>query len=103
MALGELTEYDVRVISRAVECSVLSPDIETSPEAPKPSQIPPSPASGIHLSNDSRIFPVRLSISSPSQPELPSPNTEYMGWEASLRVNVTDAKINGEGSQSKWG
>jgi len=80
-------------------------DIETSPEAPKPSQIPPSPSSGIVLSNDSRIFPARLSISSPSQPELPSPNTEYMGWEDSLRVIVTDAtpKKNGEGSQSKWG
>jgi serine/arginine repetitive matrix protein 2 len=80
-------------------------DIETSPEAPKPSQIPPSPSSGIVLSNDSRIFPARLSISSPSQPELPSPNTEYMGWEDSFRVIVTDAtpKKNGEGSQSKWG
>jgi hypothetical protein len=80
-------------------------DIETSPEAPKPSQIPPSPSSGIVLSNDSRIFPARLSISSPSQPELSSPNTEYMGWEDSLRVIVTDAtpKKNGEGPQSTWG
>jgi serine/arginine repetitive matrix protein 2 len=79
--------------------------VETSPEAPKPLQIPPSPSSGIALSNDSRIFPARLSISSPSQPELPSPNTEYMGWEDSLRVIVTDAtpKKNGEGSQSTWG
>jgi len=34
-----------------------------------------------------------------------SANTEYMGWEDSLRVIVTDAtpKKNGEGSQSKWG
>ncbi len=84
-------------------------DIETSPEAPKPSQIPPpSPPSAAvlhrHLSNDSRIFPARLSISSPSQPELPSPNTEYMEWEESLRVIVTDVtpKKNGEGSQSRW-
>ena len=84
-------------------------DIETSPEAPKPSQIPPSPSSAIvlhrHLSDDSRIFPARLSISSPSQPELiPSPNTEYQEWEESLRVVVTDTtpKKNGEGSQSRW-
>lgn len=84
-------------------------DIETSPEAPKPSQIPPSPSSAIilhrHLSDDSRIFPARLSISSPSQPELiPSPNTEYQEWEESLRVVVTDItpKKNGEGSQSRW-
>jgi len=78
-------------------------DVETSPEAPKPSQIPPSPSSAIALSNDSRIFPTRLSISSPSQPELPSPNTEYM--EDFPRVIVTDAtpKKNGEGSQSRWG
>ena len=81
-------------------------DIETSPEATKPLQIPPSPSSAIALSNDSRIFPA-LSISSPSQPELPSPNTEY-GWEDSsnsLKVIVTDAtpKKNGEGSQSRWG
>ena len=81
-------------------------DIETSPEAPKPSQIPPSPSSAIAPSNDSRIFPIRLSISSPSQPELiPSPNTEYMGWDDSPKVIVTDAtpKKNGEGSQSRWG
>jgi serine/arginine repetitive matrix protein 2 len=79
-------------------------DIETSPEAPK-LQIPPSPSSAVAVSNDSRIFPVRLSISSPSQPELPSPNTEYMGWDDSPRVIVTDAspKKNGEGSQSRWG
>jgi hypothetical protein len=40
-----------------------------------------------------------------SQPELASPNTEYMGWDDSLRVIVTDAtpKKNGEGSQTKWG
>ena len=82
-------------------------DIETSPEAPKPSQIPPSPSSASvlhrHLSNDSRIFPVRLSLTSPSQPELPSPNTEYMEWEESLRVIVTDTdptpKKNGE---TRW-
>ncbi len=83
-------------------------DIETSPEAPKPLQIPPSPSSAIvlhrHLSNDSRIFPARLSISSPSQPELPSPNTECMEWDESLQVIITDAtpKKNGEGSQSRW-
>ena len=86
-------------------------DIETSPEAPRPSQIPPSPSSAIilhrHLSDDSRIFPARLSISSPSQPELiPSPNTEYMEWrgDESLRMTVTDTtpKKNGEGSQSRW-
>ena len=78
--------------------------IETSPEAPKPLQIPPSPSSAIALSNDSRIFPTSLSISSPSQPELPSPNTEHM-WDESLRVIVTDAtpKKNGESSQSRWG
>jgi hypothetical protein len=74
----------------------------TSPETRKPSQIPLSPSSGIVLSNDSRIFLACLSISSPNQPELPSPNTKYMGWEDSLRVIVTDAtpKKNGEGPQS---
>ncbi|KAI0281542.1 hypothetical protein BC826DRAFT_1068957 [Russula brevipes] len=83
-------------------------DIETSPEAPKPSQIPPSPSSAIvlqgHLSNDSRVFPARLSLTSPSQPELSSPNAEYLEWEESLRVIVTDTtpKKNGESSQSRW-
>ncbi|KAI9509498.1 hypothetical protein F5148DRAFT_1187202, partial [Russula earlei] len=83
-------------------------DIETSPEAPKPSQIPPSPSSAVvlhrHLSNDSRVFPARLSLTSPSQPELPSPNTEYLEWEESLRVIITDTtpKKNGESSQSRW-
>jgi hypothetical protein len=83
-------------------------DIETSLEAPKPSPIPPSPSSAIvlhrHLSDDSRIFPAHLSLSSPSQAELPSPNAEYLEWEESLRVIVTDTtpKKNGEGSQSRW-
>jgi hypothetical protein len=83
-------------------------DIEASPAPSKPSQIPPSPSSAIvlhrHLSDDSRIFPARLSLSSPSQPELPSPNTEYMEWEESLRVIGTDTtpKKNGDGSQSRW-
>lgn len=79
-------------------------DIEASPEAPKPSQIPPSPSSAIvlhrHFSDDSRIFPARLSISSPSQPELSSPNAEYQEWEESLRVTVP--KKNGESSQRPW-
>jgi serine/arginine repetitive matrix protein 2 len=83
-------------------------DIETSPEASKASHIPPSPSSAIvlhrHFSDDSRIFPARLSISSPSQPELSSPNTEYQEWEESLRVIVTDStpKKGGENSQSRW-
>jgi serine/arginine repetitive matrix protein 2 len=81
-------------------------DIETSPEAPKLSPIPPSPSSAIvlhrHLSDDSRIFPARLSLSSPSQAELPSPNTEYLEWEESLRVIGPTPNKNGEGSQSRW-
>jgi len=83
-------------------------EIETSPESPKPSPIPPSPSSAAvlhrHLSNDSRVFPARLSLSSPSQPELPSPNTEYQEWEESLHVIAPDStsKKNGESSQSRW-
>ena len=95
--------------SASIHSKSIVVDIETSPEAPKPSQIPPSPSSAIvpphgHLSNDSRIFPARLSLSSPSQPEPPSPNTEYLEWEDSLRVIVTNTtlKKNGESSHSVW-
>ena len=83
-------------------------DIETSPGPPTPSHIPPSPSSAIvlhrHFSDDSRVFPARLSLSSPSQPELSSPNPEYHEWEDSLRVIVTDTtpKKNGENSQRRW-
>ena len=83
-------------------------DIETSPGPPTPSHIPPSPSSAIvlqrHFSDDSRVFPARLSLSSPSQPELSSPNPEYQEWEESLRVIVTDTtpKKNGESSQRRW-
>jgi len=82
-------------------------DIEASP-APNPSHIPPSPSSATvlhrHFSDDSRVFPARLSVSSPSQPELSSPNPEYQEWEDSLRVIVTDTtpKKNGESSQRRW-
>jgi serine/arginine repetitive matrix protein 2 len=83
-------------------------DIETSPGPPTPSHIPPSPSSAVvlhrHFSDDSRVFPARLSLSSPSQPELSSPNPEYHEWEESLRVVVTDTtpKKNGESSQRRW-
>ena len=83
-------------------------DIETSPGPPTPSHIPPSPSSAVvlhrHFSDDSRVFPARLSLSSPSQPELSSPNPEYQEWEESLRVVVTDTtpKKNGESSQRRW-
>ncbi|KAI9461283.1 hypothetical protein BJY52DRAFT_219516 [Lactarius psammicola] len=83
-------------------------DIETSPGPPTPSHIPPSPSSAVvlhrHFSDDSRVFPARLSVSSPSQPELSSPNPEYQEWEESLRVIVTDTtpKKNGESSQRRW-
>ncbi|KAH9013745.1 hypothetical protein EDB85DRAFT_2076558 [Lactarius pseudohatsudake] len=82
-------------------------DIETSPGPPNPSHIPPSPSSAIalhrHFSDDSRLFPARLSLSSPSQPELSSPNP-YQEWEESLRVIVTDStpKKNGDGSRRGW-
>ncbi len=82
-------------------------DIETSPEAPKPSQMPPSPSSAIglnsRLSDDSRIFQAHLSLLSPSQPELPSPITEYMDRDESLHVMIPDTtpKKNGDGSQ-RW-
>lgn len=83
-------------------------DIETSPGPPNSSHIPPSPSSAIvlhrHFSDDSRVFPARLSLSSPSQPELSSSNPEYQEWEESLRVIVTDTtpKKNGESSQRRW-
>jgi hypothetical protein len=70
-------------------------DIETSPEAPKSLQIPPSPSSAIALSNDSRIFPIRPSISLPSQPELPSPSTEYMGWDGLFSSQSSQASFPG--------
>ncbi|KAI9512440.1 hypothetical protein F5148DRAFT_903024 [Russula earlei] len=101
-------EYDDDSLPRAFHSKNLVVDIEASPEAPKHSQIPPSPSSAIvlprHLSNDSRIFPAHLSLSSPSPPQLPSPNTEYLEWEESLRVIVPDTKPkkNGESSQSRW-
>ena len=59
----------------------------------------PSPSSGIFLSNDSCIFPARLSILSISQPKLPSANTEYIGCEDSLRVIVTDATPKKKGGE----
>ena len=100
-------EDDDESLPRASTQSLVE-DIETSPEVSKPSHIPPSPSSAIisprHFSNDSRIFPTPPPLSSPSQPELSSPNVEYQEWEESLRVIVTDAtpKRNGETSQSRW-
>ncbi|KAF8259101.1 hypothetical protein EI94DRAFT_1813952 [Lactarius quietus] len=83
-------------------------DIETSPGPPTPSNIPPSPSSAVvlqrHFSDDSRVSPARLSLLSPSQPELSSSTPEYPEWEESLPVIVTDVtlKKNAESSQRRW-
>ncbi|KAI0063594.1 hypothetical protein BV25DRAFT_395576 [Artomyces pyxidatus] len=85
-------------------------DLETSPE-PTFSNIPPSPSSVMALqrqrSDDSaslRIFPARLSVASPIQPELSSPHPEFAEWEESVRVNVSDTtpKKPGDSGFSKW-
>ncbi|KAH9056579.1 hypothetical protein EDB87DRAFT_1579298 [Lactarius vividus] len=101
-------EDDDESLPRASTHSTHSKDLVVDIETPHPSHIPPSPSSAIalhrHFSDDSRLFPARLSLSSPSQPELSSPNPEYQEWEESLRVIVTDStpKKNGDGSRRGW-
>ncbi|KAA1476793.1 hypothetical protein DENSPDRAFT_530533 [Dentipellis sp. KUC8613] len=91
---------------------------ETSPEPTQSmSFAPPSPSSATALqalmsddSSSSRVYPARLSVAVPSQPELtPTSNPEYMDWEESLHVISTDTtpKKNGtpnggDSSVSKW-
>ncbi|KAI0051205.1 hypothetical protein FA95DRAFT_1554782 [Auriscalpium vulgare] len=87
---------------------------ETSPEpTTSTSNIPPSPSSVLALqrqrsddsASSSRVFPTRLSVASPVQAELSSPNPDYSEWEESARKNGNvDAtpKKNGDGNTSKW-